>query len=168
VNEAARASAQTIEGGRTPVRGIMSTPARCVSPEMPLATLSELFLHSGISAAPVVDASGKAIGVISKTDILRHVEWSPAEAGRAAGEPRPVEGSTVADAMTELVLCLEADAAISRAAALMADEGVHRLVVTAPDGQAIGVVSSLDILRWLAAEDGYAPSPRASDRKGSA
>jgi len=131
---------------------------------MPIAELAQAFIHSGISAAPVVDAQGALIGVVSKTDLIRH---QPAGAGAARGgptAPAQAEPTTVRDIMTGLVLSLEADADIGRAAALMVHEGVHRLVVTEGNGTAVGIVSALDILRWLAAREGYAvpPSPGKS------
>ena len=63
--------------------------------------------------------------------------------------------ATVRDIMTHIVFSLSQDAPISRAAALMSYEGIHRIVITSPQGAAVGIVSSLDILRWLARRDGY-------------
>ena len=38
----------------------------------------------------------------------------------------------------------------SQAAALMAKEGVHRIAILSERDQVIGILSSLDIARWLA------------------
>jgi predicted transcriptional regulator len=38
----------------------------------------------------------------------------------------------------------------------MAYEKVHRVVVTDIAGNVVGLVSSIDVLRWLACHDGYA------------
>jgi hypothetical protein len=42
----------------------------------------------------------------------------------------------------------------------MAYEGLHHVIVTAGDGRPIGIVSSLDVLRWVARQSGYI-MPRA-------
>jgi predicted transcriptional regulator len=37
----------------------------------------------------------------------------------------------------------------------MARQGLHRLVVVASDGRVTGILTPLDVLRWLAGFDGY-------------
>jgi CBS domain-containing protein len=156
--------------GVTPVGAIMSAPAECVTPETSIAELSALLLESAFGAAPVIDERGRPIGIVSKTDALRcyHegrdapgldmiVSEGPADAieiGPGLDLAR-LERTSVRDIMTHAVFTLSEEASISRAAALMAYEGVHRIVVTDASGRALGVVSSLDIMRWLARRDGY-------------
>ncbi len=63
---------------------------------------------------------------------------------------------------------LPASATLSRAAALMAFEGIHRVPVVSTDGRVVGIVSSLDVARWLARNDGYiAPGSASLARSGS-
>jgi CBS domain-containing protein len=157
----------------TSLSAIMTAPAHCVTPETTVGELTELFLRAGISAAPVVDPTGKAIGIISKSDVLQlytdddvgdlsapdpnhTLEGGVALAlGIPAAHAGRISAMPVRDIMTRLVFALGADASLSRAAALMAYEGVHRIVVAGADGSALGIVSSLDILRWIARRDGY-------------
>lgn len=146
---------------------IMTSNVRTVSPDTSVAELTRIFLEESISAVPVVDASGKAIGLASKTDVLQryhdHDDAEPSITVVGDGEDDPsvvVElgspaSATVRDIMTHIVFSLGQEAPIGRAAALMSYEGVHRLVVVSADGRAVGIVSSLDILRWLARCDGY-------------
>jgi CBS-domain-containing membrane protein len=66
-------------------------------------------------------------------------------------------GSTqVKEVMTPVTLAMPEHASIARASALMAYEGVHRVVVVDVSGAVIGLVSPIDVLRWLAQKDGYA------------
>jgi CBS domain-containing protein len=155
----------------TPLSAVMTAPARTVTADSSLAALTGLFLEAGISAAPVVDERGRAIGIVSKSDLLRAYSEAERESlateaeqlgqrplGAAApdGTPPARAGEArVFEVMTRLVFALGADASLSRAAALMSYEGVHRIVVTAADGTALGVVSALDILRFMARCDGY-------------
>jgi CBS domain-containing protein len=59
------------------------------------------------------------------------------------------------DLMTPLVLSVRQGTPIARAAALMAAEGVHRLPVVNENNRIVGLVSSIDVLRWV----GRAVSP---------
>ncbi len=163
--------ATTASARATPLCAVMSTPVRCATADMSLQTLTELLLSARISAVPVVNGDGKPVGIVSKTDVLRHhhedgelavVEATPIdEAEGYSIELGPgfhaerMADAKVADVMTHMVFCLDRHTSISQAAALMAYEGVHRLLVTGDAGIAVGIVSSLDVLRWLARVDGY-------------
>jgi CBS domain-containing protein len=73
---------------------------------------------------------------------------------------------TASDVMTPLALALTERASIARAAALMAFEGVHHVVLVGATGAVVGVLSSLDIARWLGAQSGYVFATRARPRDG--
>ena len=90
-----------------------------------------------MSGLPVVNNWGRAIGVVSKTDLVENEITSARDRRR------------VADIMMPLVFALPPDASIAQAAALMAYEGVHRVIVVDRGGYVVGVVSSLDIARWV-------------------
>ena len=58
--------------------------------------------------------------------------------------------ATVADIMMPIVFALPENATVAKASALMVFEGVHRIPVVSSGGQVVGILSSLDILGWLA------------------
>jgi CBS domain-containing protein len=120
-----------------PISRIMSRKVVCARPEMDASLLRARLLERGVSGAPVVDDWGRVVGVASKTDLIEHEVTSQ----------RGVK--TVADIMMPVVFTLPAEAPIGQAAALMAYEGVHRVVVVDQRGCVTGIVSSLDIARWL-------------------
>ncbi|HYU14448.1 MAG TPA: CBS domain-containing protein [Candidatus Acidoferrum sp.] len=120
-----------------PISRIMTRKVICARPEMDASLLRARLLERGVSGAPVVDDWGRVVGVASRTDVIEHEVTSQ----------RGVK--TVADIMMPVVFTLPPDAPIGRAAALMAYEGVHRVVVIDHRGCVAGVVSSLDIARWL-------------------
>jgi len=120
-----------------PIACIMARKVVCARPEMDASEARRRMLERGVSGLPVVDAWGRAIGVISKTDLVAH------EVTADEGHVR------VRDIMMPLVFALSPDASIARAAALMAYEGVHRVVVVDDSGHLLGVVTSLDVARWL-------------------
>lgn len=127
----------------TPVSEIMSRGVVQVKPELGLDALEELMLSHAISGAPVVDDHGRPIGIVSKTDLLHGN-------GSSSG-PR----ATVRDVMMRTAYCLAENEPITRAAGLMAYEGVHRVPIVDHGGAVVGVVSPLDIMRWLARQYGY-------------
>ena len=131
----------------TPVSRIMSLNVHCVTDEVSLSSLASCLLDGGYSGVPVVDAEGRPVGVVSKTDLLRH--------GVAAD-------GRVRDVMTSMSFTLDEDDSVSKASALMAYEGIHRLPVVDTTGKVVGLLSSLDILHWLACKTGNTvPAPRS-------
>lgn len=148
----------------TPVTAIMTRDVVCVSPDVSVESLTSLFLSRAFGGAPVVDDTGKPVGVVSKTDILRNdqeqgdtekLEWS-----RGTGfHLHQLVRETVADIMTPVAFVLPENASIAQAAALMAYEGVHRIPVVSSSGSVIGLVSSLDVLRWVGQTSGYLVPP---------
>ena len=160
-------SAPATPGVHTQISAIMTGDVMCVRPELSVEALSSLLLERGFSGVPVVDEEGRPLGVVSKTDLVREVgEGGTQEAvwitrnGRPHQLERgfhlePIPRATVADVMTPLAFALPENASISQAAALMVFEDIHRVLVVAEDGKVVGIVSSLDVLAWLAGHDGY-------------
>jgi CBS domain-containing protein len=121
----------------------MSPRVVCVRADLGTDALTEMLFALDLRSVPVVDDQGRPIGVVSRSDLLRH--------GRT-----DVAADLVGDVMMCLAFSLPETATLSRAAAIMAYEGVHQIPVVASDGKVVGLISSLDIVRWLAQRDGYA------------
>lgn len=123
-----------------PVSEIMTREVATVAPDTSLDSVVWMLLTGGFGGAPVVDAAGALVGIVTASDLLRH----PADG------PRDAAGVKARDVMTPVVLTLPEAAPVALAAALMAHERVHRLPVVAESGAVVGIVSSLDVLRWVA------------------
>ena len=123
------------------VGAVMTRTTYCVRPDVAAARVAALLLEHRLGGMPVVDAAGRPIGVISKTDLLRH-----AHDGDAA---------LVGDIMMPMAVVLGQDVPIAQAAALMAGEGIHRLPIVDDTGAVCGILSALDVVRWVAEEAGY-------------
>lgn len=153
--------------GTAMVGSIMSRTAYCMRPDVGVATAASILLEERMSGAPVVDGDGRPIGIVSKTDLLRHLHErgdaiEPAtsaaaiDAALGAGfHGTRVDETTVADVMMPVVFAIPSDTEITAAAALMAGEGVHRLPVLGGDGAVVGILSALDIVRWVAVQAGH-------------
>jgi predicted transcriptional regulator len=140
---------------RTPVAEIMMMPVVCVEPHQSARALCAMFLEKGISGAPVVDQKGRPLGMVSKTDLIR---WT-CEAERNLD-------CTVSDVMVPVPVCVNAGETIARAAAIMAFERVHRVPIVDSSGCIVGIVSSIDVMGWLAREHGYVIDERFATRSG--
>ena len=132
----------------TPVTAIMRRTVAVTDGALPAEQLAESLVEEGIGGAPVVDDEGRLRGIVSKTDLLRF--WrelaTPQRDGRVL---------TAEDVMMPAVYTLHPDSTIAEAAALMAYEGVHRLPIIDDEGRVVGLVSTLDITRWVAQSAGF-------------
>lgn len=145
-------------GARTPVTTIMNAGLVRVPQDMPASAVMALFLELGISGAPVVAEDGKPIGMISKTDLLTAIQ--AAQEGAGSGDSplgRVASDWTAETLMRTQVVMIPEDAPVSQAAAIMATSGVHRLLVVSPEQDLVGIVSSLDVAKWIAQMDGFLP-----------
>ena len=129
------------------VAEVMTTHVLCVAPEVEVDSLLALLVERGISGVPVVNERGLPIGMVSKTDIVRHLYED--------GNTRTSEPATAGELMVPLAFTLLESASLSHATALMAWEGVHRLPICSDEGDVVGILSSLDVVRWLSREEGY-------------
>jgi CBS domain-containing protein len=125
---------------RVAVADVMSRDVACVREDVSVESLAALLRDRGIGAAPVVDGDGFPIGVVSKSDLVRE---------------RDELDFTVADLMSRVAFTLREDDPLSRAAAVMAVEHVHHLPIVAADGRVVGMLSSLDFVRWVAAQSAF-------------
>jgi predicted transcriptional regulator len=145
------------------VKDVMSADVMTVADEMTTGELARYLTEHEISGAPVVDNQGHLVGVVSMTDIGRHVaepsDFEPSGSTEFYREStgdltlddfgqRYVEQSavTVRDVMTPVVHHVQANATLTDAARLMIREHIHRLVVT-QGKQPVGIITSMDLLR---------------------
>ena len=121
------------------VSDYMATELITLSPDMEINKAMKVLLNERISGAPVVDAKGKLVGVLSKKDCLKaalnssyYQEW----------------GGSVADYMSAEVETLEADMELVQAAERFLSSHFRRFPVMR-DGRLAGQISRTDVLRGL-------------------
>jgi CBS domain-containing protein len=135
---------------RTPVSRLMTSDVTCVSPSLQVEELTELLLSRRISGAPVVNGKGHPVGMVSKTDLVREHYVS-----ERFTEDQSLRPGVVRDVMTPTSIQLAETATLGQATALMAQEQIHRLPIVSEDGDVVGILSALDVVRWLALQGGY-------------
>ncbi len=159
----------------TPLSEIMTTRTQCVTADTSVEELVRLLLDGNMSGVPVVDHNGKAIGIVSKTDIVRESsDYSGTEVHERLSHKMKREleieygpgfhsekmaATKVGEIMTPMAFQIPETASIAQAAALMAFESIHRLPVVSKDGVVIGILSAMDILRFVAEKAGYLREP---------
>ncbi|HWG44831.1 MAG TPA: CBS domain-containing protein [Gemmataceae bacterium] len=104
--------------------------------------------EKGFSAAPVIDESGRPIGVISRTDILVHER----DRLRGAGYPT-LDGAVARDIMTPAVFSVTPQTPSEQVVEQLLTLNVHQLYVVDEEQFLTGVISAHDVLRRLHSED---------------
>lgn len=127
-------------------------------PGMTVAEVRNLLASRGISGAPVVDDSGRILGVVSQSDLVRYTDQpaTEGESGRFFTDvneyrdlldlPRDLSDAPVESVMSKEVYAVPRDSNAAMGARIMRERRVHRLLVT-DQGVLVGVVTSLDLLR---------------------
>jgi len=138
-----------------PVTAIMTRDVICVHRNLEIEAVIDLVVRHYVRCIPVVDTRNVCIGMITKRDLVAQLacllgnKTSDSDADPIARDLSP---RTAEEVMLPLALTLDETATVAQAAALMAHEGFHHVPVLS-HGHVVGVVSSLDIVRWLARND---------------
>lgn len=140
------------------IRSIMTTNVITVRETAPLSDVARIIAERHLSGVPVVDDSGRMVGIISERDVLRemhpmfhHLMDSPtpnlAHSARDEGfeDISQVATGTV---MTREVQTITPDTSLMEAAALMFLWHIRRLPVL-EDGRLVGIVSQGDVYQAI-------------------
>ncbi len=149
-------------------KDIMNSDVIVIQESMTVSELSGILTAKMITGAPVVDDSGKLVGVVSETDIVR------SSARRTAAFKEKLESSyylrgwedkvdedelrdfhvveddglAVREIMTPLIFKVSEDASIAEMADTMIGGRIHRLIIT-KDDRVVGIVTTLDMLKAI-------------------
>lgn len=143
------------------VKDVMTSDVVTVRPETSLKDVAAILTERRISGAPVVDASGKVVGVVSEGDILFKERGPSERTGLLAwfadpydvAEQLKLAARTAGEAMTAPAKTIAPWRPVSSAAAEMLDEGVNRLPVVDDEGRLMGIVTRADLVRAFVRTD---------------
>lgn len=141
---------------------IMTSPAITIGPDADITEAAKILLDRDINGLPVVDDSGRVVGIICQSDLVRMQKSLPipslftlldgfvplSTTALLETEVKRIAASKVADAMTRKVEFISPDTGVDVIAALMVDKQFHTLPVV-DQGRLVGVVGKRDILRTL-------------------
>jgi CBS domain-containing protein len=139
---------------------VMSTPVISVKPEMTVREVAKMFVEEKVSGAPVVDAAGHIVGIISEGDLIHRVELDTEMPQRRgwldllslncdANEYVKSRGLRIADLMITDVVSVAETTPLGRVADIMETRRIKRVPVTR-DGTLVGIVTRANLVQALA------------------
>ena len=147
------------------VKDIMTREVKTVSPETEITQAAKLLLSERINGVPVVDETGKLVGILCQSDLIAQQKSIPIPSlftlldgyipltllNRLDREVEKIAATKVDNAMTPDPITVNSDTDIEQVAALMVEKNYHTLPVV-DAGKLVGIVGKEDILRTLLAE----------------
>ncbi|WP_375770573.1 CBS domain-containing protein [Archangium gephyra] len=137
----------------TRVDELMTQDVYCVSEEMRAEELAELFATRKVSGVPVLDEDERLVGVVSRADLLRASDEEEEDTPRLHPERA---GAVASELMNPSPVVVREGTTVPQAAAVMAAARVHRVLVVSAEGTVVGVLSAMDVVRWVARKACYA------------
>ena len=146
------------------VADVMTPNPITVTPQTPLQEAIKLLAENHISGLPVVNNSGKLVGVISETDLMWResgIEASPyimildsiiylQNPARYEKEIHKVLGQTVGEVMSSKPISIQSSQSLREAAHIMHNKKISRLPVVDNQGdKVIGLLTQGDIIRSM-------------------
>ncbi|NKE44902.1 CBS domain-containing protein [Roseomonas frigidaquae] len=139
----------------------MTSEVVTVPPATPVLSIARLLAERGISAVPVLEGTGKLLGIVTEADLIRRLagevdhptSWLGnlfANAERDAARYARAHGATAADVMSTDIASVGPATPAAEVAHLMEDRSIRRVLVV-QDGKLLGIVSRADLLRALVA-----------------
>jgi CBS domain-containing protein len=141
---------------------LMTREVITIRQEMSLPTAARLLSRAQITGAPVVDAEGVCVGVVSATDFLCLADRERRMAATASAgsrcmcadwqvmEHHELPPDEVRDHMTPDPVTVRPGTPLGELAKLMLDAHIHRVIVVDGKGRPVGVVSSTDVIAAVA------------------
>ncbi|MEV5775157.1 CBS domain-containing protein [Streptomyces antimycoticus] len=141
------------------VGDLMTRPVVQAPRDMPFKELVALLAESDVTAVPVVDGSGRPIGVVSEGDLLRKSSGQADPSGLLpvphleAWERAKAEGARAEQLMSAPAVCARPEWTVVEAARVMSDRSVKRLPVVDETDKLLGIISRGDLLRVFLRHD---------------
>lgn len=147
-------------------RDIMTREPITVSPETEIGEAAKLLLDKKLNGVPVVDKSGKLVGILCQSDLIKQQKKLPIPSiftlldgfipltsmKHLEKEVRKITGTTVSDTMTPNPVTVQSNMTIQEIAGLMVDKKYHTLPVV-DEGKLLGIIGKEDILRTMMSEE---------------
>ncbi|MGE3272850.1 MAG: universal stress protein [Chloroflexota bacterium] len=142
--------------GNLRVGDVMTTDVLTLRDDEPLVTAMRKLVRRRASGAPVLNAEGQIVGVVSQRDILA---WHERTVEALATDDRPtaetygqqLRSEQVRAVMSDHPATIHESATVSTALSVLRERGVHRLPVTRND-KLVGIVTGSDIMLGMLAQ----------------
>ncbi|RII27063.1 MAG: hypothetical protein CXR31_07340 [Geobacter sp.] len=148
------------------VADVMTKEVITVTKDTSIRALAELFTRHRISTAPVVDAAGDLIGVVTESDLIEqdknlHIptvislfDWVIylESEKKFERELQKMTGQTVGDILLTDVVTVTPATPLSTVADLMSSQKLHALPVV-EGKKVVGMVARIDLIRTMTGQD---------------
>ncbi len=152
---------------------IMTHEVITVTPETTITDAATKMLENHISGLPVVDATGKLVGIVSDGDFIRRTEIGTQRKragwlrflvgpGKEATEFVRASSRKVGDVMTQNPISASEDATLESLVLLMEKNNIKRVPIV-QFGRITGIVTRTNLLRAVAQLAREVPDPTADD-----
>jgi len=145
------------------IKDIMTKEVKTISPDMNAKEALRLLEQMEISGLPVVDQSGKLVGMFTEKDFLSYVlpgyiqtvgkfvyENNPKAARKKVAQLADMQ---VAQLMRKDVVTVNEDAALCEVARIMLTQKARRVPVLDSAGKMVGIAARCDVVKAMAREE---------------
>jgi CBS domain-containing protein len=155
-------------------KDVMTSPVISVEPNATVLQAIRIMLQRRISGLPVIDSTGRLVGMITEGDFLRRVETGTAlrrprwlefliGPGRLADEYTHTHGRKVEEIMTPDPVAVSDDASLEEIVKLMEKKQIKRVPVVLGE-QVVGIVTRANLVHAIASVARQAqPSVESND-----
>ena len=154
---------------------VMTKQVVTVEPGTPVEVVAQMMVDRRISGMPVVEPSGRLVGMVTDGDLYRRAELSTEphrfnwlelfQSGRSEAKDFVMtHGRTALDVMTPDVYAVAPDTSLRQIADLLSDRRIRRVPVVA-DGRLVGIVSRANLVQAFAALARTQVADGQSDRR---
>ena len=133
-------------------RDIMTPNPITVGAAVPVREAAAMLSEHRITSMPVVDDDGQVIGIVSEIDLLRDRMPHDPRSSMLPQIDLPDPPKTVAEVMSDTVVCLAESADAADLAEAMVDNHLRAIPIL-DGGDLVGIVSRRDLLRTLLRDD---------------
>lgn len=144
-------------------RDVMVKKVITINKNASVAELSELLIKNKISGVPVVDDSGKLVGIATEGDLIirdadlhfpRYFKLLDSiiyleSLNKFKRNLRKYLGTKVEDVMTSKVKIVKEDTPVNVVANIMVRNNVNRVPVLDNDGNLVGIIARADIVKSM-------------------
>lgn len=157
-------------------KDIMTTQVVSVKPETSVIEIAQKLMDHRVSAVPVLDGSGRLVGIVSEGDLLHRVETGTDKRHRSwwlslvtSGETDAAEyvkshGRHASDVMTRNVITVDENTPLSEIAEILESRRIKRVPVL-KNGALVGIVSRANLVQALATMRGTMPEKAPDDAR---
>jgi CBS domain-containing protein len=142
-------------------RDVMASPVVTAGESDTIRDVAKLMIEKHISAVPVVDATGKIVGIVSEADLIHRSEsgterpaswWLSIISGERAlaEEYTKSHARKVRDVMTKSVQTAHPDTPLHEIADMLEERHIKRVPIVNQAGDLVGIISRANIVQALA------------------